>query len=284
MGMRTIRGIAILVLVALVGGCAVTDKPAEPAVVKSPQPVAPPVPAVPPTLFVVGDSTANNNSNGGLGWGTPFITLFDPARVKVVNRARGGRSSRSYQVEGLWDQVLAEAKAGDWIILQMGHNDGGNVTSPNGRPSLAGVGEESQEITKADGKTEVVHTYGWYMRKYIADARAKGLSIIVASSVPHMPTTQISDGQVETRFRQVLWAEEVAKSQNVPFIHVNKIAYSHYSRMTPEEIRDKYFILASGRPDGTHTSPGGAAFHAMCVAEGLKELKDCPLKDYLVQK
>src|SRR6188474_1922567 len=48
-----------------------------------------------PTIFVVGDSTANNRANGALGWGDPFINYFDAARVNVVNRARAGRSSRT---------------------------------------------------------------------------------------------------------------------------------------------------------------------------------------------
>src|SRR4051812_29591428 len=43
-----------------------------------------------PTVFVVGDSTANNHANGGLGWGDPFINYFDPSKVNVLNRARGG--------------------------------------------------------------------------------------------------------------------------------------------------------------------------------------------------
>ena len=46
-----------------------------------------------PTIFVVGDSTANNHANGALGWGDPFISYFDLSKVNVVNRARGGRST-----------------------------------------------------------------------------------------------------------------------------------------------------------------------------------------------
>src|SRR6266478_3614373 len=61
-----------------------------------------------PTLFVVGDSTANNNANGGRGWGDPFMAYFDPAKINVLNRARGGRSSRTYLTEGLWAKVMAD--------------------------------------------------------------------------------------------------------------------------------------------------------------------------------
>jgi len=63
-----------------------------------------------PTIFVVGDSTANNHANGGLGWGDPFITYFDLSKTNVLNRARGGRSSRTFISEGLWDKVLSDMK------------------------------------------------------------------------------------------------------------------------------------------------------------------------------
>jgi lysophospholipase L1-like esterase len=241
-----------------------------------------------PTIWVVGDSTANNSASGGLGWGAPFIKLFDPDKVNVVNRARGGRSSRSFQVEGLWDWVLEDSKPGDYVILQMGHNDGGgtNVSNPNGRPSLPGLGDETAEVTLPAGRsgspperTEIVHTYGWYMKKYVTDARARGLKIIIASSVPHAPREMVNDGDVETRFRQVAWAEEVAAAERVPFIHVNKIILSKYAGMEPAEIREKYFTPPG---DGTHTNPAGAELNAKCVAEGLKTLGDLPFKDWLL--
>lgn len=231
-----------------------------------------------PTLWIVGDSTANNHANGGLGWGDPFIKMFDPAKVNVMNKAIGGRSSRSFIVEGHWDDVLAMAKTGDYLILQMGHNDGGDVANANGRPSLRGTGEETQEITKANGQKETVHTYGWYMRKYITDAKAKGMTVIVASSVPHMPREAVKAGDVETRFVQVAWAEEVAKSQNVLFIPVNQIVLSHYVGIEPADIKTKFFTPPA---DGTHTNPDGAALNAKSVVEGLKTL-DLPLKNFLL--
>src|ERR1044071_495076 len=120
-----------------------------------------------PTIFVVGDSTASNNANGGRGWGDPFIELFDPTKVNVLNRARAGRSSRTFITQGLWDNVLSEMKRGDLVLIQFGHNDAGAINDASrARGSLDGTGEETEEIhnllTKED---EVVHTYGWYLRK-----------------------------------------------------------------------------------------------------------------------
>jgi len=230
-----------------------------------------------PTLWLVGDSTMQDAASGGVGWGAPIAKMFDNTKINVVNRARGGRSSRSYQVEGLWDQVMSQVKPGDFLILQMGHNDGGDINNANGRPSLPGVGEDSQEITKANGSKEVVHTYGWYMRKYVTDAKAKNVNIIICSSVPHAPRADVKEGDVE-RSNVVTWAEEVAKSQNVPFIHMNKLIMGHYVGMTPADVRAKYFTPPG---DGTHTSPAGGELNASCFVDGLKQQKDLELNKYL---
>src|SRR5262245_11123590 len=82
-----------------------------------------------PTLFLVGDSTVRNGAGDGAnkqwGWGEPIATYFDPAKITVLNRARGGRSSRTFLTEGLWDQVLSAMKPGDFVLIQFGQKDGG---------------------------------------------------------------------------------------------------------------------------------------------------------------
>ncbi len=59
-----------------------------------------------PTLFLIGDSTVRNNTRGQMGWGTALGPLFDESKIVVANRALGGRSSRTFLTEGLWDKVL----------------------------------------------------------------------------------------------------------------------------------------------------------------------------------
>jgi hypothetical protein len=63
--------------------------------------VAPEMPANPalPTLFIVGDSTAKSNAPLR-GWGSEIGAFFDPTKINVVNRAIGGRSSRTFITEG----------------------------------------------------------------------------------------------------------------------------------------------------------------------------------------
>ena len=59
------------------------------------------------------------------GWENFLGDFLNTDSVKVENRALGGRSSRTYIEEGLWEKVLSAVKPGDYIIMQFGHNDGG---------------------------------------------------------------------------------------------------------------------------------------------------------------
>jgi lysophospholipase L1-like esterase len=231
-----------------------------------------------PTLFIVGDSTVKNGTRGQVGWGEQIGGLFDSSRIKVDNRAIGGRSSRTFINEGRWDKILADAKAGDFVLVQMGHNDGGKPDEPTrARGSLPGIGEETVEIDNPiTKKHEVVHTYGWYLRKYINDAKAKGMTPIICSPVPHRPKTPVEAGAVENS-RYVTWSGQVAEAEHVPFINLNKIIMQHYVGMAPDEIKAKYFTTA----DDTHSSMEGAKLNASCVVEGLRGLKDVPVATYL---
>src|SRR5436305_4019131 len=146
-----------------------------------------------PTLFIVGDSTVKTGTKGQRGWGDPVAAFFDKTRIKVENHAIGGRSSRTFQTEGRWDKILAAARPGDFVLIQLGHNDGGPLDdAARARGTLRGTGDETKEIDNPiTRKKEVVHTYGRYMRKYVADARSKGMTPVILSPVPHCPRAPV---------------------------------------------------------------------------------------------
>jgi len=105
-----------------------------------------------PTLWLIGDSTVKNGTKDLRGWGEEIGVFFDPAKITVQNRALGGRSSRTFLTEGLWDKVEAEIKPGDFVLMQFGHNDAGDIHKGIGpgrpsRASLKGNGDETEEIT-----------------------------------------------------------------------------------------------------------------------------------------
>src|SRR5262245_34855724 len=85
-----------------------------------------------PKLFVAGDSTASEykpNPKNQQGWGAVLQPLFDAKKLEVVDVARGGRSSRTFITEGHWERTLAQLSAGDFVIIQFGHNDSGAVNA-----------------------------------------------------------------------------------------------------------------------------------------------------------
>ncbi len=233
-----------------------------------------------PTLFLVGDSTVKTGTKGQQGWGDPIIKRFDKNKIRVENHAIGGRSSRTFITEGRWDKILAAAKEGDFVLIQMGHNDGGPLDdAKRARGSLPGTGEETKEIDNPiTMKKEVVHTYGWYLRKYVADARAKKITPILCSPIPHCPQKPVEAGTVE-KSNYVKWSAEVAKDEKVLFIDLNRIVMGKYAALTPADIKSKYFTEA----DNTHTSPAGAELNAECVVEGIRGLKECSLAKYLAE-
>ena len=225
-----------------------------------------------PTVFVVGDSTAQNGKD--LGWGDHFAHYFDTTKINVANRARAGRSSRTYIREGAWDRVLGEMKAGDYVLIQMGHNDGsGNVTADlKSRGSLKGIGEETQELVMPDGTHETVHTYGWYLRKYIADTRAKGATpILLTLTIRNIWT----DGKIEwdMGFRDEIFA--VGAAEHVPVADMSEVEANKLEAMGQEKAAT-YFPI-----DHTHTSTDGAEMNASCVAAALRTIRS-PLAGYLL--
>ena len=234
-----------------------------------------------PMLFIVGDSTVHNPGKGERGWGDVIGKNFDTNKIRVENHALGGRSSRTFQTQGWWDKVLNAAKPGDFVLIQMGHNDGGPLDDTNrARGSIRGLGEDTKDIFNPITKQpETVHTYGWYMRKYIADARAKGMTPILCTPIPHCPKDPVKAGDVEKSI-YVDMSTAVAKSEKVLFINLNELTMSQYAGKTPQEIKATYFTPA----DNTHTSFAGAELNAQNVIAGIRALDGCPLRDYLISK
>lgn len=231
-----------------------------------------------PTLYIIGDSTVRNGQgdgrNGQWGWGDVIGKYFDPAKINVVNWALGGRSSRTYITEGHWDKVMKALKPGDFVIMQFGHNDGGAINDTSrARGSIKGVGDETQAIDNLlTKKHEIVHTFGWYMRKYITDTRSKGATPIVCSLIPRKIW---KDGKIVRNSNDYAgWAREAAEAEHAPFVDLNDIVADQYDRMGPEAVNPLF-----GDPH-THTTLAGAELNAKSVVEGLKQLKDDPLAPY----
>ena len=253
----------------------------------SPRTVAAPVSAaMSPTLtrglhsiFIAGNSTAARGAGARQqGWGVPFADYFDTTKVNVVNRARGGRSSRTFITEGLWDKLITDVKPGDVVLIEFGHNDPGAINdTARARGSLPGLGDDSIAIDNLLTKRhEVVHSFGWYMRKMIADTRAKGATPIVLSlSVRNIWTnSQVERGSA----RYSMWSQQIARTSGVQFIDLTNLVADQFQAMGEEKVKAIY------EQDHTHFNAEGADIHARTVVSGLKALRPSPVRAWLSAK
>lgn len=227
-----------------------------------------------PTLWIAGDSTVKSHAPMR-GWGQEIGVFFGPQKINVVNRAIGGRSSRTFYTEGRWQEILDQLEEGDLVLVQFGHNDGGPLDERGKfRGSVRGIGEETEQVTKPDGSVETVHSFGWYLREYARSAREKGATVVLCSPVPH------KDFDRQGRFKPDWegwrgWVEEVAEQSGVLYVDLADRIGKRYAAMEPAELDP---LFADKR---THTSEAGARLNAEVLAEALDELPGDPFDPYL---
>ena len=228
-----------------------------------------------PTLCLIGDSTVRNTGVGQQGWGTALPAYFDTTRLRIVNNAMAGRSTRTFVSEGRWAKTLAVLRPGDFLLMQFGHNEGSppDTTKAGRRGVLRGTGAETKSLVWPDGHPETVNTYGWYLRKFIREAKAKGATPVVCSMIPR---NEWKEGQV-VRANQDFgkWAAEVAQQEGVAFIDLNELTARKYDKLGPPEVK-KFFP-----GDHTHTNVAGAQLNAESVVDGIRADKTLALNKYL---
>ena len=158
------------------------------------------------TIALVGDSTVTDHA----GWGKAFAGRFDD-RVKVINFAIGGRSSKSWLDERRLPPVL-EAKP-DYVLIQFGHND------------QRGKGPARE--------TDPQTSYRDYLKTYVKELRTIGAKPILVSSV----TRRTFDESGKIKSTLVPWAEAaqaVARDAGVPFIDLHTISVAYHDKIGRE--------------------------------------------------
>ncbi|MFA4869356.1 MAG: rhamnogalacturonan acetylesterase [Pedobacter sp.] len=231
-----------------------------------------------PVLYIIGDSTVQNSDGNGKneywGWGSLLYPYLDTNQVAIRNHAKAGTSTRTFILDGRWEKILARLKKGDMVMMQFGHNDHAGVDdSTKQKGSLLGIGPETKEIISIrTHQKEIVHTYGWYLNKFVSEAKEKGAIPIICSLVPR---NKWENGEVVKEAEYPEWAQSVAKKEGTYFINLNRIVAKHWVVIGPKGVKSFFPV------DGTHTNLQGAELNAKCVIEGLKEIKSCPLNKYL---
>ena len=181
-----------------------------------------------PVLFLVGNSTMRtgtkgNGDNGQWGWGYFAHEYFDADKLTVENHALGGTSSRTFYRK-LWPDVKKGIRKGDYVIIELGHNDNGPFDSGRARASIRGISPtDSLCVTiKETGEEETVYSYGEYLRRFVRECKALGAHPILLSLTPRNAWDTKRPGhiaRVDGTFG--LWARQVAEEQGIPFVDLN---------------------------------------------------------------
>lgn len=237
------------------------------------------------TIYLIGDSTvanyADNYEEGKdyyqtcypvTGWGQVFQEFFQQEELKhfaglftadsvcVDDRARGGRSTRTFFQEGRWRSVYESLKPGDLVLMQFGHNDAA----------------ENKPERYVD-----IQGYQEFLRLFVTQTRDKGaIPIILTPVARNYPWKDGKLQNVHGEYPEA--AHEVAIELNVLFIDLNKLSIEAFSAKGEELVTRDYFMnlpagvypaYPEGQKDNTHFQPAGAKAVAALVFDAMKTLK-----------
>ncbi len=211
-------------------------------------------------LWMIGDSTMCLYEPGRApiaGWGMPFVYFFDSS-VKMDNRARGGRSTRTFLSEGRWQPIADSMQEGDYVFMQFGHND------------------EAKEEKYKDRYTPVPD-YKKNLIKFITETRAKKAIPVLVTPVSRM-RFDAAGKQQETHKEYTDAVHEIGRSLKVPVIDLDLKSRELYQQMGPQNTKLLFMQLdsmqhpnyPSGQKDNTHFNDFGARMIAQLV---LKEIR-----------
>ncbi len=176
------------------------------------------------------------------GWGMPFVFFFDSS-VVIDNRARNGRSTKSFIAENLWQPVADKLEEGNYVLIQFGHNDEGK--------------EKAGYTTPEEFKTN--------LRRYIADTRRKKAFPVLITPVAR----RSFDTQGKIKETHPVYADAVregALQADVPLIDLDKKSRQLLQELGPETSKLLFNYLQegehpnypAGKKDDTHFSELGA--------------------------
>ena len=245
-----------------------------------------------PVLFLIGNSTMRtgtlgNGNNGQWGWGYYAHEYYDENKITVENHALGGTSPRTFYNQ-LWHPVLAAIQKGDFVLLELGHNDNGPIDSIRARSSYRPNGtlevkEDSITIfNKVTKKQETVYTFGGYTRRFINQIRAKEATPILLTLPPrndYEPNDPTKIQRKLTDFTPAILA--IGKEMNVPVIDLGDISATKLEKYGPWKTNYHFYL------DKIHTSAYGARMNAQSAAQGILASSDpqvAPLKACLNDK
>lgn len=233
------------------------------------------------TIYLIGDSTVADYSLEKdydtkryplVGWGQVFQPFFakdslkllknilgNAKEVKIDDRAKGGRSTRTFFQEGRWREVYQALKKGDVVMMQFGHNDGSV--------------EKTERYVDVEGYKE-------FLRLFVNQTREKGATPILLTPVArNYPWKNGQLSNVHGDYPQAV--KDVAGELNVELIDLNELSIDFFSKVGQEYVTNKYFMnfpggkyptYPNGQKDNTHFQIEGGKEVARLVFNAMKGL------------
>lgn len=212
------------------------------------------------TIHMIGDSTMADkdisNLNPERGWGMVFENFVDD-QVRVMNYAKNGRSTKSFVDQGLWDEVKANMRPGDYLFVQFGHND--------------------QKSGKASVHAPAWGAYQDYLRMFINTAREAGATPVLFTSVARRHFYNgVLDEETLGEYPEAMKA--VAKEMDVVCIDMES-ATIDWLKEAGDLASREYFMwiepgtnpsAPAGKQDNTHSNPRGARRNCEIASDSLR--------------
>ncbi len=207
-----------------------------------------------PTIYIAGDSTSTDQPLEPYNsWGQMITAFFKPG-IAVANFGESGESLRSYIAEQRLAKLMSVIKPGDWLFIQMGHND----------QKEKGEGVGAFTTYKAD------------LKRFVNDARGRGATPVLITSVNRL--TFDANGKILNSLGDYPEAvRQTAKEERVALIDLNAMSKPFYEALGPVDAHKAF----AGN-DTTHHNNYGSYELAKCVVQGIKDAK-LPLEKYLVK-
>ncbi len=213
-----------------------------------------------PRLHLVGDSTMADKVNLAYperGWGQ-LLPEFMLPQLSIINHAANGRSTLRFFNEGRWQLLLTELKAGDYVLIQFGHNDQKQ--------------DDASRYAAADS------TFPTLLSRFIAEIRAKEAMPMLATPICRRSFN--AQGQLENNLSEYAEAtRKVASHEKVPLFDLNAQSCADLSRFGLAASQ-AYFIqvpaglyqqFPDGKIDNTHLNAQGASWIAQLFVRELKK-------------
>ncbi|MEQ1677139.1 MAG: rhamnogalacturonan acetylesterase [Chitinophagaceae bacterium] len=212
-------------------------------------------------IFLAGDSTISIKETKAYpetGWGMPFTYFWD-STVTIVNRAKNGRSTKTFISEGLWKSIYTEAGEGDYVFIQFGHND---------------------ESVEKKERYATPDTFKMNLVRFVKETREKGATPVLFTPVSRR-RFDLTGTALETHKEYSAYVKEVATKENVLFIDLDAKSRELYQQMGKNDSKLLFMQLKpgehpnypEGRDDNTHFNELGARLIAQIVLKELRELK-----------